>query len=510
MRRNHTNRDVTEGTRAAALIAGATLVVAGLAGPAAGQVASALLQEDAPVPGKPGLTVGSISQAAVNGVGGYAFLMNSSGEKGTLSHVFGSVTGEAPAVLRTEGIFGDLEQTSFEGFFGFADNGDAGYSPSCTDLDTGETGLDCAFIGDVAALVEGELIATIDGQFSTFNSRVGATRDGRPYWIGGYTDEKGGSTQNRALFLGTELTPLLQGGDAVGGVAEPIEVGGSLDFDVRLSEMGTSYLLPVNLDATPGNDTIIVLGGDALTAGGSVVREGEPIPTSVGGMLGENWDNFDFMGITEAGDVFFTGDSDADSAVDEFVFQNGSIVLREGTVVDAPGGGTVTIDGAIEGGYQNAGGDWAVIWDVEDDGGTNVEALLVNGTLILTEGMAVDWDGDGVIDEDAIVDGFTGISTLALSDRDGDGVVRAYFTADVSVGGADELEGAFCLAIDLDGAPDCPEDLVGDDGAVTTEDLLALLAAWGTDGAGSDLAEPFDVVDTSDLLALLAAWGPCP
>jgi len=55
----------------------------------------------------------------------------------------------------------------------------------------------------------------------------------------------------------------------------------------------------------------------------------------------------------------------------------------------------------------------------------------------------------------------------------------------------------------------CAAD-VDDTGVVDVEDLLALLAAWGTDGAGSDLAEPFDVVDTSDLLALLAAWGPCP
>jgi len=54
----------------------------------------------------------------------------------------------------------------------------------------------------------------------------------------------------------------------------------------------------------------------------------------------------------------------------------------------------------------------------------------------------------------------------------------------------------------------CPADLDGD-GSVATPDLLMLLAAWGTDGAGAGLAEPVDFVDTADLLTLLAAWGDC-
>jgi len=55
----------------------------------------------------------------------------------------------------------------------------------------------------------------------------------------------------------------------------------------------------------------------------------------------------------------------------------------------------------------------------------------------------------------------------------------------------------------------CAADIVGDDGEVTTQDLLELLANWGTDGPGAGIAMPADVVDTSDLLGLLAAWGPC-
>jgi len=54
----------------------------------------------------------------------------------------------------------------------------------------------------------------------------------------------------------------------------------------------------------------------------------------------------------------------------------------------------------------------------------------------------------------------------------------------------------------------CPADLNAT-GEVGVDDLLIVLANWGTNNAGADLAEPNDVVDVADLLQLLAAWGPC-
>ena len=56
------------------------------------------------------------------------------------------------------------------------------------------------------------------------------------------------------------------------------------------------------------------------------------------------------------------------------------------------------------------------------------------------------------------------------------------------------------------------EECTGDfdnSGAVDTGDLLALLAAWGTEDPNFDL-DMSGTVDTGDLLALLAAWGTCP
>ncbi len=63
----------------------------------------------------------------------------------------------------------------------------------------------------------------------------------------------------------------------------------------------------------------------------------------------------------------------------------------------------------------------------------------------------------------------------------------------------------------------CPADITGadgtPDGVVDVNDLLLVLANWGTAGPVGDIAgadwEPDGVVDVHDLLALLGAWGPC-
>jgi len=61
--------------------------------------------------------------------------------------------------------------------------------------------------------------------------------------------------------------------------------------------------------------------------------------------------------------------------------------------------------------------------------------------------------------------------------------------------------------VGLPPVPPCPGDLNGD-GFVDTNDLGALLAAWGQT-SGPDL-DGDGIVGTGDLGILLAAWGPCP
>jgi len=54
--------------------------------------------------------------------------------------------------------------------------------------------------------------------------------------------------------------------------------------------------------------------------------------------------------------------------------------------------------------------------------------------------------------------------------------------------------------------PDCPD--VSGDGFVGVDDLLAVVAAWGSDDPFADV-DGDGVVGTDDLLAVIGAWGPC-
>jgi hypothetical protein len=80
-----------------------------------------------------------------------------------------------------------------------------------------------------------------------------------------------------------------------------------------------------------------------------------------------------------------------------------------------------------------------------------------------------------------------------------------------------------CLAVTSDIADETSEDINGDgvpdecqcladidgSGAVTIDDLLAVIGYWGSSIQAGDLN--FDgTVDIEDLLIIIDAWGPCP
>ena len=405
--------------------------------PAVAQVPSALIREG-DLLGPPGDTISGINNSARNHAGGYAFTLTTTGSA-TLSNVWGAAGGGAGALIRTEGTFGVYQQTSFESFFGFSNAGNVSYSPSSTS--GGTTGLDGVWLDSTPILVEEQPVPSLPGMFSSFNSRPGVTAGGSPYWIGGFTDTQGGSTQNRALFFGPGATVMLIGGGSVGGVPELIKTGASnIDFDFRFSSAGTNYITPVLVDSgSTTDDGVLVMNGNAMMAGGSIMREASPIPAGIGGLPGENWDNFDFTGVTESGDWFITGDTAGATATDEFIVVNGSIIRREG---DALAG--EILSGSIEGAFINEDGDLAFIWDIQAN---TLEALFFNDMLLLKEGDPVDWDGDGIVDPGTAITNFTGTSSMTLSDRDGSNLASLYFTADVDIGGGTILEGAFQMTV---------------------------------------------------------------
>jgi len=417
------------------------------AAPALGQVASGLIWEDSPIPGLPGQTTTAINNSAVNKVGGYSFTVNGSDGTTTFSHIWGNAAGGAGTVMRTEGTYGSLVQTSFESFFGMSNAGGLSYSA----VGTGGPvdGFDSVWLNDTPVAVEGLPHPSLPGQYWRFASRPGVTTDGVPYFVGGLTDTPGGSTQNYGLFYGTTGTPILLGGDVVPNLPQPLGTSSSISFDYRYSALGTNHFVEAtmaNLSST--DDNAMVMNGAGLMLGGGLAQENQPVPAAIGGLPGELWDNFDYLGITESGQYLMTGDTSADSTMDEYILIDGQIAMREGEMVSG-----YTINGAIEGAFMNETGDWAAIWDVDTPGG-NVEALLYNGLLVLLEGDAVDWNGDGVIDENdnnGVLANFTGISSLTLGEpHDGD-LVDIYFTADVDFYGtpssSDDLEAGFRFTV---------------------------------------------------------------
>jgi hypothetical protein len=93
-----------------------------------------------------------------------------------------------------------------------------------------------------------------------------------------------------------------------------------------------------------------------------------------------------------------------------------------------------------------------------------------------------------------------GARSVALGDLDGD------LHLDVAM--ANWRNENVTVLLNLCMAEACPWDL-NDDGVVGIGDLLALLAAWGTNPGGPPDFDGDGTVGIFDLLELLANWGAC-
>lgn len=422
------------------------------------QVASAIVREGETLTQNTiNYNVSSIGSPDINGIGGWAVQLNvSDPNSNSLSSAWGTVDGVTmPAFFRFEGTFDNVEQTSWESSIGFDNAGQVFYSASGSDVtDPNNTfSIDSVFLDDVATAVRGrDLPAPLDTFKWAFCSGPNLTHNGVAYFVGGFNTDGGSSADNRGLFDGNGQAFFI-GGDLLPGLPDVID-GSTFDFDVRFSNLANHYILPVTVDNLSSTaDNAVVVDGAGLYIDGGLVIEGSPVPASVGGMVDENWDNFDYFQINEMGEHIFTGDTDGDFNTDEFVYVSHSgIVMRE---ADVEIGGLV-VDGSIENASMNDNGDWAVIWDVDDPIAGEVEALIFNGEAILIEDVDdVDWDGDSIADPGFRIGGlgFGGTRSLRVTNRDPNGVVKIYCTADVEDNGASALEAMLCMPVTVPAGP---------------------------------------------------------
>lgn len=190
------------------------------------------------------------------------------------------------------------------------------------------------------------------GTTVTFNSRPTMLPSGAAYWVAGFDDTGGGSTQGRMVYTtptasSGDVSVVLRSDDMVSGLA--IDRPSGIGFDYQISDNGLHHIHELLMD------TGSTVDDGAIYVDGALVAR-ETLATG----SGTNWDNFDVVSINDSGNYIFSGDDDGATTVDELIAYNGVIGLREGDTVD---GITLISSAAVLGASLNNAG-WAVhIWN---------------------------------------------------------------------------------------------------------------------------------------------------
>lgn len=398
---------------------------------ASAQVPSALLRQGDSVP------VGSVTQPVVsfggtdvNAVGGYAVVITTEGPfPPAVSHVWGSATGGAGAVLRSESIVAGFEQVAFDPVLGLDDAGKVAYSGT-SDLTNGTVnGLFTAWHDTVLLASEGDPIPSLPGKVYGQSQKVGLTGSGLAYWVADIRDQATGAHEGRGLVIAPG-TVLHKSGDAFPGVPGSISTSVP-SLEPRFSSQANHYLF----QAWIGGETML-LDGLPLSTAGSLIRVGHVIRPGAGGLPFEKWASFHDFAVNESGSYAIQGDTTGGVSNDNFLLFDGKIIYREGDVV---GDANLT---EAKGIAMNDSGDIAHLWNGAAAGGSLPEALLLNNKLLAREGDPVDLDGDGVVEPTSILSTF-GNTVSVGADR------KVYFVAKVDVNGtaglSDDVQALFVV-----------------------------------------------------------------
>jgi hypothetical protein len=314
-----------------------------------------------------------------------------------------------------------------EGTMGSGNAGQFIYSPSFN-------GNDAVYTNAGILLAADDALPPMPGFFSSFNSRPQMGPDGTAYWVGGYTNTQGGSTQGRMLLKATDVSNpggmqiVLKTGDVIGGF--PITASG-VGFNYQFSDNGAHHIQALVLTTgSSSTDDFIYLDG-ALVA-----REGSPNGS------GDNWQSFDNPSVNNAGNYIFGGDSSGPTATDEFLSYNGVIEIREGSTV-----GGVTLGASCDGAAINDVNQVAFIWDsnLTETLFAGVGGDLANSIALLSVGDQLDLDGDTI--GDWTVSDFKSSNVIGPGlDLGEDGYVYVEVGL-MPIGGGSEMEAIIRVAI---------------------------------------------------------------
>ncbi len=321
--------------------------------------------------------------------------------------------------------------TGGESSMGVSNTGGFIYSPSVN-------GNDAVHTHGGTLLQRGDPIPPLPGLYSTFNSRPAMLPDGTAYWIGGSTATQGSSTStNRHLFKATDptnpatITRVLGGGDVING--KTIRTTAS-NFSFWISNNGQHHIHVLDMNVTPNEHVYL--------DGAFVAVEGDPTGQ------GDNWENFDLVGVNNAGNYVFSGDTNGAPATDAFVAYNSVIKVREGQTVD---GVTLAGGAAVRAVSINNLDEVVQIWGW-GSGTTAQEHLffgsgptLENSIRLLSLGDEIDINGDATSDYKLIDFNASGIVGPGL-DLAEDGYV--YLDVDLqTIGAADSIQAIIRIAV---------------------------------------------------------------
>jgi hypothetical protein len=311
---------------------------------------------------------------------GQAFVSGGTGKVGFLATL---ADGSRSVWFDTGSVFNSADDDGVnlsggEGTIGVSDTGGFIYSPSFNDEDAVWTQAGLLLVADQP--IPGT------GLFSSFNSRPTMRGNGEAFWVGGYTAAPGGSTQGRMLLRGnpddpSSITVVNRTGDLIGGFA--IGTTG-VGFNYQFSNNGANYIQQLILDTgSTLNDGVVAVNGNI------VMREGDATGE------GDNWQTFRQVSINDSGNFVISGDTNASSTTDDFIYSNGAIQLRAGQSLDGR-----TLGSTVDASAINNNNQVAFIWDT-DLGETLFVGDYANlgaSLAYLSTGDMVDVDNDGIAD----------------------------------------------------------------------------------------------------------------